>query len=231
MQEASSIAKAIEQGWLKAGNPVDFSVKILEEPKRNFFGLTVHPAKVAIYFDEKRPAQSTRQEPFSVAPSVAQRPRRPNTRLEGRDVRQEQPSRRQERPVQERPVREARMPQERRAAPLSSPVDVQPSAEKLAARQQFEAQWNEAMIGYTQDWMKEILQGVHRESITFTIEPNNLYLRITLNQPIMDSAEKEKRMLASLALLLLEALKRQFRVGLRRHKIILTHAAGQSPTV
>lgn len=50
IQEASSLMKAIEKGWEKAGSPHEFTVKILEEPQRNFIGLTTKQAKVCILF-------------------------------------------------------------------------------------------------------------------------------------------------------------------------------------
>jgi predicted RNA-binding protein Jag len=53
MQEASTIAKAIEQGWIKAGKPKEFSVKVYEEPETNFLGFTKKNAKVAIFFSER----------------------------------------------------------------------------------------------------------------------------------------------------------------------------------
>lgn len=49
MEEASSIAKAIEQGWQRAGKPQEFSVKILEEPQKNFLGFTKKSAKIALF--------------------------------------------------------------------------------------------------------------------------------------------------------------------------------------
>lgn len=52
MQEASSIAKAIEQGWIKAGKPVEFTVKVYEEAQKNFIGFTTKSAKIAILFNE-----------------------------------------------------------------------------------------------------------------------------------------------------------------------------------
>lgn len=54
LQEASSLAKAIEQGWVKAGKPKEFSVKIYEEPEKNFFGLTTKNAKVGIFYHDKQ---------------------------------------------------------------------------------------------------------------------------------------------------------------------------------
>ena len=53
MEEASSIAKAIETAWNRAGQPTEFSVKVLELPQTSFFGLkTSKSAKVAFFFNE-----------------------------------------------------------------------------------------------------------------------------------------------------------------------------------
>ncbi|MDR3646790.1 MAG: hypothetical protein P4L22_04605 [Candidatus Babeliales bacterium] len=53
IEEGSSISKAIETGWLKAGKPKEFTVKIFQEAKKNFFGFTKVAAKVAIFFQEE----------------------------------------------------------------------------------------------------------------------------------------------------------------------------------
>ena len=50
IQEASSLSKAIEQGWVKAGKPQEFSIRILQEPSKNFLGITLQNAKVAFFF-------------------------------------------------------------------------------------------------------------------------------------------------------------------------------------
>ena len=44
MEEASSISKAIEKGWTNAGKPKEFTIKVYEEPEKNFIGMTVRPA-------------------------------------------------------------------------------------------------------------------------------------------------------------------------------------------
>ena len=70
IHEASSVAKAIEQVWIKAGKPQDFSVKVFEESEKNFFGFTTRKAKIAIFFKDaneqskmpNRPAQQNRQQ-------------------------------------------------------------------------------------------------------------------------------------------------------------------------
>ena len=53
MEEASSITKAIENAWNRAGQPQEFTVKILELPRTSFFGLkTSKSAKIALFFNE-----------------------------------------------------------------------------------------------------------------------------------------------------------------------------------
>lgn len=52
VQEASSITKAIEQGWQRAGKPAEFTIKIFEQGSRGFLGFGSTPAKVGIFFKE-----------------------------------------------------------------------------------------------------------------------------------------------------------------------------------
>lgn len=90
IQEASSIAKAIEQGWLKAGKPKDFSVKVFEEPEKNFFGFTTKPAKIGIFIERHSGGDDRHRQkgPAHKRPFRRSHPRR----TDGRDdQRQRQP--------------------------------------------------------------------------------------------------------------------------------------------
>jgi hypothetical protein len=53
VEEASSVVKAIEKAWNRAGCPQTFSVKVFETPETNFFGFTKKSAKVGIFFEEE----------------------------------------------------------------------------------------------------------------------------------------------------------------------------------
>ncbi len=53
MQEASSLAKAVEQAWLKAGKPQKFSIRVFEDAEKNFLGITTKPAKIALLFEKE----------------------------------------------------------------------------------------------------------------------------------------------------------------------------------
>src|ERR1700730_17849484 len=86
IQEGPSLAKAIEQGWVKAGKPKEFTIKIFQEAKKNFFGFTTIPAKVGIFFkDAPHESKETRHH----APKTHQTGQRREHRPEQRDYRQQ----------------------------------------------------------------------------------------------------------------------------------------------
>ena len=115
IQEASSLSKAIEQGWVKAGKPKEFTVKIFQDAEKGFLGLGVkQQAKIGIFFEDA-PVQG-RSEVHGQR-SLQQRPReqrraRPEQRSEHRrEHRQDQQQR--ERKQHHRPDRRG----ERTASP------------------------------------------------------------------------------------------------------------------
>jgi hypothetical protein len=211
MQEASSLMKAIEQGWIKAGQPNEFSIKILEEAQKNFIGMTVRSAKIALFFDEK-PLQKVEAIPKSrVTPKERkeQRPQLHNLSEIDHIGPKKEPSK-STAPAQQKAIPE-------KAAPAQQKQEFVKTAQK-------QAQWNEATHATTQTWLIDTLRILGRPDITFTIEPQHFHLRIVLSAPILNNPEKEKQLLASFATLILETLKRQLRTGLRGHKIVLTHS-------
>lgn len=77
VEEASSIAKAIEKAWERAGKPQSFSVKVYETPEKNFFGFTKKSAKVGIFFEEEVQKRAHDRNPSK---PQHQKPHNPNYR-------------------------------------------------------------------------------------------------------------------------------------------------------
>ncbi|MGC2310343.1 MAG: hypothetical protein WA432_01835 [Candidatus Babeliaceae bacterium] len=195
MQEASSISKAIEQGWIKAGRPQEFTIKILEEPQTNLMGLiTTRSAKIALFFDEGKPTVTAQPKARPLAPRI-----------------KEQPS---ERPAIQK-VRQHRKQEETTHIPKN--IGQQRNFQKS------EPLWNDQMIQVVRSWLDQMLALMGASAVKFTLEPQNFYVRITLSQPILSEADREKHLLASFSTLILETLKKQFKTSLRGHKIVLTH--------
>ena len=241
IQEASSIAKAVELGWIKANKPENFSIKILEEAETNFFGFTKKSAKIAIIFDEHQPAarprtetrhrvdersnrQNTQQRPDARQQYNQQRPAAPR-RSHSEDGRQQQE--RYERPAAPRrnPGEDGRQPQQQQqqAQPAAQQQPYVDSAVALQQKRQFEPLWTPEMVEKTEQWMRDALKNLEKSDITYTVAPARFHMRITLSEPIFADREKEKQLLAHFATLILETLKRLGKSGLRGHKIVLTH--------
>ncbi len=196
MQEASSIAKAIEQAWQNAGKPAEFTIKVLEEAHKNFLGFTIRSAKVALYF-EVTPASKPQ----------ALHPKRMTVHKPA-DQKQSEAAKHAE------PHPEARRP---------SPVKAVPK--QATERKERKTLWDDATIAFVKDWVRQTLNIMHLDNVQFTIEPSNFYLRIMFNRPLCEQQAQEKRLLASFAALIIESLKQAFKAGFKGHKIILTHIA------
>lgn len=275
VQEASTIGKAIEQGWKSAGEPREFSIKILEIPQYNFLGFATRSAKVAIIFEEHAPREESRREKRD-GRDRDQRTREPRRDGRDRDTRErsksetsprverssrERTSRedssrentrtrdRRERPRDRDEMREQRDSgreinrQSRYTQPPTSTESITemvavekrnivtppPSivAEALAPQTKSAekplGQWDDALVMSAQNWLTETLKLMNLSDVTFTVEPQNFHLRITLSKPIIDDETKEKHLFSSLSTLMIASLKKEYRKALRGHKIVIVH--------
>ncbi|OGB96869.1 hypothetical protein A3F06_00655 [candidate division TM6 bacterium RIFCSPHIGHO2_12_FULL_36_22] len=121
IQEASSIIKAIERGLQKAGNPLEFTVSILEQPVKNFFGLTTKQAKICLKFHEQPAEGKTepRRRPYPQKQrqrhgGQQQRTDQPKTYPESRGPRPQQRPEPQKHPQEGDGQRQSRVEQPRR---------------------------------------------------------------------------------------------------------------------
>lgn len=115
IEEASSIAKAIEKAWDRAGKPQSFSIKIFEESTSNFLGFTKTPAKIGIFFEEQvrqerdvqkrapRPAHDRQNKPHHATSAQATTPHKSPVRETHRKEEPVREERNDERRNEQRP--------------------------------------------------------------------------------------------------------------------------------
>lgn len=264
LQEASTIAKAIEQGWREAGEPSEFSVKILELPQRNFIGLTTRSAKIAFMFNGvlqknqevgQKSHTSTPSKPYSPREKAA--PRQPHVALQEKKYSQQPPVSPKQHSVSADIIKnstepsfikdsnaqtkqnygnqikqsshttkshfESQKPGREDSDVLHEEADNDAFSENSSTKKRPEGLWNEEIVAFARDWLQKTFVCMERNDITFTIEPQNFYLRITLSAPVFIDEGQEKHLLASLASLMFATIKKNFRKALRGHKIVLTH--------
>ncbi len=199
MEEASSVAKAIEKGWTRAGKPQEFTVKVFEEAEKNFFGFTKKPAKIGLFFQEHTVAQQHRQskDRQQNAPKKFTTQQATQQQQKSAPVRQNQSSQRAEHQGQ-RAAQESQMTQ--------SP-------------------WSAELIDAAKEWINDSLRLMNITNASFTLEADRYALKITFKKPVLDSSDKEKMLFRSWAYLMMQAVRQKFKRPLKGLKVILTSNA------
>lgn len=199
VEEASSLMKAIEKGWTSAGNPKEFTIKIYEEPQKNFIGITIRPAKIGIFFTEAALAKTEQQ--------ARKKKTYQEERTSSRQVSREQTARTPKQ--KELPKREQRVGQEQ-------PRNVE-FAEKDFKQGPI---WTDEMIGRVQEWLSEISPWMDIQA-PFTLEAHHFHLKIHFEGALYEDKTRQKYLFAHLSNLLLTMLKRHYKRPLKGYKIVL----------
>jgi predicted RNA-binding protein Jag len=212
-EQGSSIAKAIEKGWEKAGKPQEFSVKIFEEAKWNFLGITTNPAKVGIFFELPHPvAVSQKETPRARGYSKPHRPSSAGAQHHGqkKEHRQQQPA-----SEQSHQTKSYHQQQQQHQEPVQHNVE--------SGAQQKEI-WNEAMLSMAKEWLRSILDSMNFSHITFYAEANNYDLKLTFERPPFAETDRQQQFYRGLSLLLMQTLRHKLRRSLRGFRVIITNS-------
>ncbi len=197
VEEASSIVKAIEKGWIRAGKPQEFSVKVFEEPQKNFFGLTVKSAKIALFFKHDEPAQHKKSTP---TPPKEHKESHKEKAVQEKPIHQKQPQ--QPRPQVQKPKQE------------TSPAPSKPAHERLV--------WNDELIAAAKNWTSECLSLLNLSHVSFLLSPTGNLLRLEFDAPLTKEKDKERYLFKSFAHLLLEHLSQLLKKNVKSLKITIS---------
>ncbi len=202
LQEASSVTKAIEKAWHAAGEPEEFTVKVFETEKRNFFGFLKKAAVVSVLFDPRKTKEGAKE---AREAKPARKPRR-----EQRD-RKEVAPRGQRQEHRDKPTA---APREERA-----PVEA-PEAEKQP-RPARETGWSPELIAEMTGELKELCKRLSIDEPS-KITARGSTLRVDFAQPVIEEVEYERMLFSSFAHLLFQFIKREHRSKFRGLRIALS---------
>jgi len=239
VQEAVSIAKAIDAAWIHAGKPENFSIKILEHPEKNFFGFNKKSAKIAFFFDEIK--QPVAKQPASKQPYKQQQQVQRPSHAQQQTQQQQRAMQKNTQALKSAPIREEKQNIATQQAPQQKQVIEQPRAarqpEKVQPAQtptqhvQSDEQkrillWNKEHIETVRIWVSQMLTFMKRAQVPFAVEQEEFILKITFDEPLVGISPEsapEKKLFTHLSLLLMTILKKQYRSAFRGHRILFTH--------
>ena len=198
IQEASSIAKAVELAWIKAGKPQQFSIKIFQESEKNFLGMTSKPAKIAFIFNDVPDSTS------KVIKKHADQLKQPRTSHP-----QPKEFKKQERERGERT-------QESSIAPKTST-----SSKESETATKVSSLWTTEHRDFVQTWLQDILRSLGYQHVKFSLDTQKQLLKIHFSAPLINDAAKEKHLFRNIAFLMLQSLRREFKRPLRHARVVL----------
>ncbi len=214
VEEASSISKAIDQAWQRAGKPSEFKIKVFEEPERNMFGLTVKSAKIGLFYEEQsnqsqtfKPKEAphkhveTRTEPKRAEPRAEIK--RPEVRPEPRKAEARKLEPRQETRQNVKPDNQ-------------SENKDQPNPEKRPR-----VIWDEDMANSAREWVRHNLTLIGHPNVEFTATIVGNNLRFQFNTMITGDANKERLLFSSFAYLILSTLRNKYNKPLPHLRVVL----------
>lgn len=239
MEEASSIFKAIENAWKRAGQPHDFSVKVFEEPQRNFFGLTVKSAKIGLFFDEKSlPKVAAVKTAQPVAPKQKAEPQKTHSEklVSQKKVAQSQKSK------EPAPAKKASMPakstQQEKIQPSvfvktsnSAKATMDRSTDTVAKAsldrsadmaESSESIWTPEMVKAAEEWTRTTLSLMNMPHITFSTKLSKYYIHFSFDSKLFENNMKEKTVFRSFAYLIMASLRNTFKKEFRGLKVVLS---------
>lgn len=214
MEEASSIAKALEKAWDRAGNPREFTVKVLDKPEKNFFGFTTKSAKVAILFEEEMAQRSQQTSRYPERTQQQPRQQRPATQPQ---------QKRAERPQQERTRRpnQEQSTQHNARQPLNT---TQQTSSEQPIKRVHEPVWTPERVAFVRQWIQDMQRTMNCADIGCDISTDRNAIRIVFEKPLAQDPEQEKQLFRSWAYLIMQTLRHTYKQQFKHIKIILKSA-------
>lgn len=199
MEEASTIAKAIENGWQRAGKPQEFTVRILEHPERNFLGLTTKPARISLFFEGA--LKTTTPLPKKES-SIRETSQRTSMTQYSTERSSHKPAHEGLRPThRSRPLRQTTHTQGQVIAPVNR-------------------QWQEQAVAHAQQWLTDCLAAMGISApIEHVVQGETLELHV--GSALVQDKEKERLLCKSLAHITFEALRNKTKLDLRSLRITI----------
>src|SRR5438105_10056047 len=227
IEEASSIAKAIEKAWERAGNPQSFSIKIFELPEKNFIGMTTKYAKVGLFFEEKytnavnKVVSTIKKEVEQSSARLGPKQPKQNQKYQPETTREQSQipfskERKNERATDQRQIQRNK-PAERSSVNAQPPVEVN-AAEGTPITA---TTWQPEMLTAVQHWLRKTLDLIELSNVDFTMHDDKQLLKINFDSPLVGNELKESIIYKNISYLVMTSLRAHFKSDMKNLKIVL----------
>lgn len=225
IEEASSVSKAIEKAWERAGKPHSFSVKIFEFPEKNFIGMTTKYAKVGVFFEDKKISETALKSHEKTTPitvkkqfekkSSAHIPVNPKAKeIENNETAQSVEF------IKKNKIKSHVIEDTKKQ---DFPAELKCSASNTEQiPNQITATWSIEMKTHLETWLKRVLSLIDLGHVEFTCHEQKNILKINFDSPLIANELKESLLYKNLSYLGMVSLRTHFKNEMKNLKILLS---------
>lgn len=198
LQEASSVQKAIDLAWEAAGKPQQFTVKVLDQGTKNFFGWSKTPAIVSISFEPVGGSSSRVFNHQSASGRVQHAKQHTNRKS------QAQSGVKYDGSNDNLKIHEPK-PRQQQKQVLAPEVKSEATKEVVTPEG-----WTQENVTDITVFLQEVLD-LMGSTVAFTTLFEKQILTITFARPVVDDPESERMLYASLSYLFIQFLKKKYK--------------------
>lgn len=205
LNEASSVAKAVEKAWTDAGKPTEFSIKVLEVGEKNFIGFSKKPAVISITFDARKQTARSHEA---------------GKNQERRTHEQNPKGNKQLKPQVENHTTQ-KLPIKKDAAKLVQQKHPKEVVKEKSTTDHVElTTWQDDMVAFVDAELKTLL-ALWGMNLAFAIKVDKKALMVTLDGHLHSDAAEERNVFMSFSYILVQLLKRHFKKKFRGFQLII----------
>ncbi|HTM06387.1 MAG TPA: hypothetical protein VL201_04040 [Patescibacteria group bacterium] len=216
IEEASTIGKAVEKAWERAGKPEHFSVKICENPEYGFLGITKKYGKVVFFFEDSS-GQNLHNKKFQQQEKKTEKDLHHNTR--------NKKSRAHEAVIKNEGLHDGppliKTTKEKINSVLKGSNENSPKKDSIKKYSQ-EYFWTEPMINYVRNSIVQTIHLLERTDISFNLKNEQQNLIVIFNGLLVYEPSKEHVFYKHFAHLLITALRTKFKTEFKHLRLVLS---------
>lgn len=208
LQEGASVIKAIDKAWNDCGRPREFTIKVLEQEDKGFWGTVKSPAVISITFDPKKQPQPIREKNIEKVSEKKIETKKEKVNIPKKRTKNQNAS----------GLIDSFFGKNKKEKVSKKQEDGIP--QKESRRREYSIGWNKQLINDAIGWLKEMFETMKIKT-NFKFKFDQKLLNIYLDRRILKDAEEEKLFFISISHLLMQFLKRKHKKKLKNYYLII----------
>jgi predicted RNA-binding protein Jag len=221
VEEASTIGKAIEAAWDRAGKPQSFSIKVFEQPEYGFLGMTKKYAKISIFFEESSPKEGATKKHYNASQDQSKYAKKmPFEDKNGVHVSGVKQKKEEQTQVHRGGVPAKKADTKTGSAERKEIVPLK--KRELVKNAESSYVWTEGMVKFLNDFVSHTIACMGKADVSFEFKQEQANLKLIFHGLLVQQQSREASFYKNLAHLMVTALRTKFKTEFKHLRLVLS---------